>query len=49
MISCGISFKAGESERQVIKELTLLLSGIDLAQTRERAWWRRAAFTVALV
>lgn len=25
------------------EELTLLLSGIDLAQTRPRAWWRREA------
>ena len=29
--------------RIVAQELTLLLSGIDLDQTRTRAWWRPAA------
>lgn len=29
--------------RIVAEELTLLLSGIDLSQTRRRAWWRPAA------
>ena len=29
--------------RILAQELTLLVSGIDLAKTRERAWWRKAA------
>lgn len=29
--------------RVLAEELTLLISGIDLAQTRRRDWWRRAA------
>jgi len=29
--------------RILAEELTLLLSGIDLAKTRSRAWWRKAA------
>lgn len=29
--------------RVLAEELTLVLSGIDLAQTRAREWWRRAA------
>lgn len=29
--------------RILAEELTLLLSGIDLEQTRPREWWRRAA------
>jgi transposase len=29
--------------RVLAEELTLLLSGIDLEQTRTREWWRRAA------
>lgn len=29
--------------RLVAEELTLLLSGIDLAQTQARPWWRKAA------
>jgi transposase len=29
--------------RILAEELTLLLSGIDLEQSQERAWWRRAA------
>jgi transposase len=29
--------------RILAEELTLLLSGIDLAQTRPRQWWRKAA------
>lgn len=29
--------------RILAEELTLLLGGMDLAQTRERAWWRKAA------
>ncbi len=29
--------------RIAAQELTLLLSGIDLEQTRPRAWWRQAA------
>jgi transposase len=29
--------------RVLAEELTLLLSGIDLEQSRRRAWWRRAA------
>lgn len=29
--------------RVVAEELTLLLSGIDLDQTRARPWWRKAA------
>ncbi len=29
--------------RILAEELTLLLSGLDLAQTRPREWWRRAA------
>jgi len=28
--------------RVLAEELTLLLSGIDLARTRPRAWWRKA-------
>ena len=29
--------------RIVAEELTLLLTGIDLAQTRPRTWWRKSA------
>ena len=29
--------------RVLAEELTLLLSGLDVAHTRPRAWWRRAA------
>jgi transposase len=29
--------------RVLAEEFTLLLSGLDLAQTRPREWWRRAA------
>jgi transposase len=39
--------RTAENERGALRvlaeELTLLLSGIDLEQSRTRAWWRRAA------
>lgn len=33
----------GSALRILAEELTLLLSGIDLAQTQSRSWWRKAA------